>query len=137
VTATEIRIPDEFRPALDAAPEDFTLRLVLADWFAERGEVLAEDALRWSVAKGRVTYYSSSYYWHYWSQAVRAAPTNFLPEDLNDVMPEYEDEPNDRTRSVSAMFDRLLTGWASGTDEQRRQWWEWTPPKTAREILGL
>ncbi len=34
MTSTDVRIPDMFRPSLDAAPDDTTLRLVIADWFA-------------------------------------------------------------------------------------------------------
>lgn len=126
MTVTDsVRIPDEFRQAFNDAPDDFTLRLVVADWFAERGEYRAEEALRWSVAKRRKPHISPVLKgWYYWEQ-VYPNFDSVLPADTRDLLPPYGTPANNDNRSVSTMFDRLIAGWEKGSDDQRREWWAW------------
>jgi uncharacterized protein (TIGR02996 family) len=134
MTATELCIPSEWRPVLNAGPGDFTLRLALADWFAERGEHLAEEAIRWSVEKGRVPSGPNKFGWCYFNAVYHTSsdPESRLPHSLYEggfdrQGSAYSKGPSNDTRSPSVMFDMLLKGWASGTDEQRQEWWRWNP----------
>jgi uncharacterized protein (TIGR02996 family) len=48
---------DCLHAALDKNPADQGLRLVLSDWYEERGDADTAECLRWTAAKGRVPFF--------------------------------------------------------------------------------
>jgi hypothetical protein len=40
---------DAFHTLLDDAPQDWLIRSLLADWYADQGDSVAEDCLRWQA----------------------------------------------------------------------------------------
>lgn len=122
MTATDhTLIPEQFRSALNAEPECFTLRLVIADWFAENDQSLAEECLRWTVEKRRVPNSYSTSKWWYWSNI------GCIPSGMYTSEPFYDGFPTEVSRSVSNAFDSLIAGWLRSTPEQRQRWWDWQP----------
>lgn len=116
MTTTEpALIPFEWREAIEAAPDDFTVRLALADWFQEQGLELAADCLRWTVEKGRTP---SDRGWGEYGDKEAEVPRRVVTLcGLISSTRKYDWQA----------FDRLLRVWQLATDSERSEWWRWNP----------
>lgn len=47
---------DAWHEMLDADPDDFAIRGLMADWYADQGDPAAEDCLRWQVGERKRPY---------------------------------------------------------------------------------
>lgn len=127
-------IPTEFRAALDSEPSDRTLLLVIADFLAEQGDSLGEEALRWCAEKGRYPHRTrpvfpsavTGWWWCYWYRGPGFPERATIPHGLYEEL-DYKDPPDRETRSPSRLFSMLLESWKKGTSEQRAGWWQWEP----------
>lgn len=128
-TTIAVRIPNQFRSILNVSPDDMTLRLVIADWYAEQGELLAEELMRWSVAKGRVpSAHAAGWNWWYWNERTLGySSACYLPDDWYSYGNQRLDPPTDDSRSISTTFDQLIVAWERMEEHRRKEWWEWKP----------
>jgi hypothetical protein len=51
---------DAFHALLDDAPQDWLIRSLLADWYADQGNSVAEDCLRWQAREQKRPLYNPS-----------------------------------------------------------------------------
>jgi hypothetical protein len=118
-TQTVVMVPEPWRVPLSEAPACMVTRAAAADWCYDHDEDVIGDALRWTLEKRRSPYPSDlvkgQWYW--------IGPQGRPPEELFMLMP----SATDLWFYGCGCWDRLLVGWAAGTEAERRSWWAWTP----------
>lgn len=88
---------DAFLAAVDAAPEDLTCRLVLADFLEESGRTLEALGWRWTVTKNRLPHYvptGANAYVEFWRDAWNWLDVTELWEEIcrGGFPPNYQDD---------------------------------------------
>jgi uncharacterized protein (TIGR02996 family) len=117
-------IPTEWRQALNDAPDDLTLRSALADWFAEQGNELAAECLKWSVEKERTPKEYCYGGWQWECRIFSGSPMRYLiPKSLHGKPPALTEDYS----LPSDAFDRLIGKWRHSTPEKRQEYWKWEP----------
>lgn len=114
-----IGIPPAWLSAAEADPADVVWKLACSDWLEENGHPLAAEALRWIAEKGRW----SGGNWG-WNCSVDALGLrNRVPYSLYCICCKLCVEPI----YIRHKFSRLIIAYQMGTDEERREWWQWQP----------
>lgn len=131
MTPTELLVPPEWEAAIDAEPNDLTLRLAFADWLRDHDRGGDADAVAWTAAKRVVwdgeTERNGQPYYHWTGTAVWPAfsDAGVHTHPGSGVCWEYIfGYPN----TPSHAFHRLMRVWAKASPEQLQRLWKWSPP---------
>jgi hypothetical protein len=71
---------DAFHALLDDAPQDWLIRSHLADWYADQGDYMAEDCLRWQ-AREKKRPLGSGQRWRWYDMAEYQGRHDYLEVD--------------------------------------------------------
>jgi hypothetical protein len=130
---------DAFHALLDCDPQDWLIRSLLADWYADQGNWMAEDCLRWQAREKKRPRYSPPYRqsWRWFDLAEYGEnddPESDLPRPLFRCLKELRyccvsdddptGEPNTLVRYSSrrAAEEDLLAAWRTALESGI-----WTP----------
>lgn len=74
--------------AIRKHPREDTPKLVLADWYAEQGDLLMENALRWCVARGKWPFVLK---YAVWTRQTTKPGRDYLPRSVFLALPRRRD----------------------------------------------
>lgn len=88
---------DPFSQHLDTHPEDWTTRLVYADWLEEQGRYAEAECQRWMVRKKRKPFHFIQWSWSDKDKAVSADKSpSLLPGRVYKALPDASEEVSSR-----------------------------------------